>query len=101
MIELTPRAQRQVRTLITHYADVERPEAVRNLIAAVIEAGRRIERDPAAGLPAPRPYLALARTGQAWVKAGPYWVRYSTATPPVITAVFHERADIPGRADQA
>lgn len=71
---------------------------MRNLITAVMEAARRIERDPGAGLPAPRPYPTLARLGQAWVKAGPYWVRYGLTSPPVITGVFHERADIPGRA---
>lgn len=97
MIELTPRTQRQVRELSTAYTELERPEAVRNLIGAVTEAAGRIERNPAAGLPAPRPYPTLARPGQAWVKAGPYWIRYSLTSPPVITGVFHERADIPGR----
>ena len=50
----------------------------RNLDAALDEAARRVERDPAAGLPAPRPYPALARPGQVWIKAGSYWIRYST-----------------------
>lgn len=98
MIELTPRAQRQVRELGAAYVGLERPEAVRNLVAAVAEAARLIERNPAAGLPAPRPYPALALPGQAWFKVGPYWVRYSTRTPLVITGVFYETADIPRRA---
>ena len=97
MIELTPRAQQQVRELGAAYARLERPEAIRNLVAAVAEAARLIERDPSAGLPAPRPYPALARPGQAWIKVGPYWIRYRRA-PSVITGVFHERANIPGRA---
>ena len=73
---------------------------MRNLIAAVADAGRRIEHHPDAGLRARRPYPALTQQGRAWVKAGPYWVRYSTAAPPVITGGFHERANIPGRADR-
>lgn len=68
------------------------------MAAAVAEAARLIERSPTAGLPAPRPYPALARPGQAWIKVGPYWVRYSTQTPLAITGVFYERADIPSRA---
>lgn len=98
MIELTPRAERQVRELGAAYVERERPEAVRNLVAAVAEAARLIEHSPTAGLPAPRPYPALARPGQAWVKVGPYWVRYSTRTPLAITGVYYETADIPHRA---
>jgi hypothetical protein len=30
-------------------------------------------------------------------QVGSYWVAYSTAEPPVITAVFYATADIPGR----
>lgn len=97
MIELTPRAQRQVRELGAFYVRLERPEALRNLIAAVAEAAHLIEHSPSIGLPAPRPYPQLARPGQAWIKIGPYWVRYSTRTPPVITGVFYETADIPSR----
>lgn len=97
MIGFTARAARQVAELRDHYEREQRPEASRNLDAALDEAARRIERDPAAGLPAPRPYPALARPGQAWTKAGAYWIRYSTRTP-VITGVFYERADIPRRA---
>ena len=97
MIELTPRAQQQVRELSAAYARLERPEAIRSLVAAVAEAARLIERASSAGLPAPRPYPALARPGQAWIKIGPYWIRYRLA-PPAITGVFHERANITGRA---
>jgi len=65
----------------------------------VAEAAHRIERDPAAGLPAPRSYPALARPGQARIKAGPYWIRYSsTRPPPVITGVFYKTTDIPNHA---
>ncbi len=66
-------------------------------MAALGDAERRIERDPAAGRPAPRPYPTLARPGQAWIKSGPYWIRYSTQQP-VITGVFYDRADTETRA---
>lgn len=97
MIELTPRAQRQVRELGQATIDRERPEAVRNLIRVLTEATDRIGHDASAGLPAPRPYPSLARPGQAWIKVRAYWIRYSLTSPPVITGVFHDRADIPGR----
>lgn len=97
MIEYTPRAIRHIGTLVRHYEDRQRPAAIRALYAALDEAERKIEADPSAGLPAPRPYPLLARRGQAWVKAGRYWVAYRTTEPPVIIAVFFETADIPGR----
>lgn len=97
MIAYTPRAARQVEDLRQHYEDRERIEAIRALDAALDEAERKIEGDPAAGLAAPRPYPRLARPGRAWVKAGRYWVAYSTTQPPVIVAVFYDVADIPGR----
>jgi hypothetical protein len=52
---------------------------------------------PAAGLPAPQPYPQLARPGVAWIKAGRYWIAYTTAAAPVIVGVFYETANIPGR----
>jgi hypothetical protein len=48
-------------------------------------------------LAAPRPYPELAAEGDAWVKAGRYWIGYRTAEPPAIFAVFFETANIPGR----
>jgi len=77
---------------------MNRIEAVRNLAAALAEAEARIEHDPGAGLPAPRPYPGLAREGRAWTKTGRYWIAYSMTVPPVILGVFHDSADIPGRA---
>lgn len=61
------------------------------------EAGGKIERDPAAGLRAPRPYPELRQAGRAWVQAGRYWFAYSTTKPPVIVGVFYDAANIPGR----
>lgn len=97
MIGFTAKAERQINALRRHYERLERPEAIHNLIAAVQEAAGKIEADPEAGLPAPRPYPALARPRRAWVQAGRYWVLYRTTTPPVIVAVFYDAADIPGR----
>ncbi len=98
MIRLSRVAERQLAALLQHYADRGRPEAGRSLIAAVDEAAARIEHDPAAGLPSPRPYPRLARPGRAWTKAGRYWIAYSTTRPPVILAVFYDAANIPGRS---
>jgi plasmid stabilization system protein ParE len=93
----SPDAERQIDDLRRHYDARNRPEAVRNLIAALIEAEARIERDPSAGLPAPRPYPSLARSGRAWIKVGRYWIAYTTTRPPVILAVFYATANIPQR----
>jgi plasmid stabilization system protein ParE len=97
LIVFTPRAGRQVRELRQHYEDLGRPEASRALAAALEAAWLAITTKPKAGLAAPRPYPRLAQPGRAWVKAGRYWIAYSTSDPPVITAVFYETADIPGR----
>ncbi len=91
-------AAAQVDELRRHYQSNGRLEAVRNLATALAQAETRIERDPSAGLPAPRPYPDLASKGRAWTKVGRYWVAYSTTRPPVILGVFYETADIPSRA---
>ena len=70
---------------------------MRNLLAALRAASNEIESNPAAGLPAPRPYPWLARPGQAWVKSGPYWIGYRQRPNLTINAVFFETADIPTR----
>jgi plasmid stabilization system protein ParE len=97
LIAYTPKAISQVDDLIQHYEDRQRIEAIRAFLAALDEAEQKIESSPAAGLSAPRPYPGLAQPGQAWVKAGRYWIAYNTTTPPVILAVFYETADIPSR----
>jgi plasmid stabilization system protein ParE len=90
-------AERQIDDLRRHYLARDRIEAVRNLIAALAQAETRIEANPAAGLPAPRPYPSVARPDRAWVKVGRYWVAYSTTKPTKIVAVFHDTANIPAR----
>lgn len=97
MIGFSARAARQFRELREHYEDGERPEAIRGLIIAMEEARRKIEDNPAGGFAAPRPYPCLARTGRAWIKAGRYWICYTTSQPPIIVGVFFETADIPNR----
>lgn len=97
MIRLSPEAEAQIDALLEHYERLGRVEATRNLIAVLNTASARIERDPGFGLLAPRPYPSLAKTGRLWLHVRPYWVGYSTTAPPVISAVFYDAADIPGR----
>jgi plasmid stabilization system protein ParE len=97
LIGFAPRAVRQVDELRRHYDSQERYEATDALEAALAEAMRKIEANPAAGLPAPRPYPQLARPGRAWVKAGRYWIAYRTAPRLIIASVFFETSNIPGR----
>jgi plasmid stabilization system protein ParE len=97
VIRLSRDAEQQLAALLRHYTRRGRPEAKRNLIAAIDDAAARIERDPAAGLRAPRPYPRLARPGRAWIKVGRYWITYSTTSPPVILGVFYATANIPRR----
>jgi len=97
LVEYLPGALRQVDDLLRHYEDRQRDGAARALLVALQAAERRIDEQPDAGLPAPRPYKQLAQPGRLWLKSGRYWVAYSTTQPPVIVAVFYETADIPRR----
>ena len=72
-------------------------EAVTSLRRALREASADIERDPTVGIAAPRPYPALARPGTVWLKAGRYWIAYRRRPKLMITPVFYDAADIPGR----
>lgn len=97
MVEYEPEALRQIDNLLRYYEDLHRDGAARALLIALQAAERRIEEQPGAGMPAPRPYPRLARPGVAWIKAGRYWITYTTTAPPVIIGVFFETANIPGR----
>jgi plasmid stabilization system protein ParE len=97
LIVLTARAARQVRALRQHYEDRGRPEATRNLVAPIESAWQQIVTDPAAGLPAPRPYPHITRRGRSWVQAGRYWIAYITRPSLAIVAVVYDAADIPRR----
>ena len=98
MIPLSPEAEAQLDALLDHYEQLDRPEATRNLILALDQAADRIEREPAEGLPSPRPYPALADLGFQWIKVGAYWFAYvSSAQGFVVAGVFYATADIPNR----
>ncbi len=97
MIRYTAEAIDQIDALCIHYVGKARTEAALALDRALEQAERVITLQPEAGLPFPRPYSGLARTGRAWIKAGRYWISYSLTSPPVILAVFYEAADLPGR----
>lgn len=96
MTTLSRGATRDVAALARDFRRKNRPEATRNLLAALNQAMKQIATDPSGGLGAPRPYPGLAQPGRAWMKVGRYWFAYSPDDPPVITAVFHDAADIPG-----
>ncbi len=97
MIALSPEAADHVDRLIEHYEAKARLEAAQNLLRTLERAKQRIATMPEAGLPAPRPYPALARPGRRWIIEGRYWIAYSLTSPPVISGVFYVTADIPGR----
>jgi plasmid stabilization system protein ParE len=97
VIPFSRHAEWQLSSLYRHYEELDRLDAVRNLTAALRQVCEAIERDPAVGLAAPRPYPQLARPGRAWVKAGRYWVAYRTTPRLLITGIFYETANIPDR----
>jgi plasmid stabilization system protein ParE len=97
LIAYAERARKDVAALRRHYLRKNRVEPILALVAALNRAERRIERDPAGGLLAPRAYPELARDGWAWVNEGRYWIAYSIGTPPVILAVLYDQADMPRR----
>ncbi|MGO9537635.1 MAG: type II toxin-antitoxin system RelE/ParE family toxin [Limisphaerales bacterium] len=97
MIALSPEAEAQLDALIAHYEALGRIQASINLLNALERAKARISETPEAGIPAPRPYPALAKAGRRWIIEGSYWICYSLTTPPVISGVFYAMADIPNR----
>jgi len=84
-------ARRQVNGLRRHYRRKQRPEALRNLSAALRAAPGSIAEGKS--LAAPRPYPGLAAENEAWVYAAPYWIACSLAWPPVILAVFFDQTN--------
>ena len=97
MIAYTPRARNQVTELLRHYHERRRPEAIRNLFAALLEASAVIETDPSASIPSPRSYSTLVQRGWRWVKAPRSWLAYREQPALAFVAVFHETANIPKR----
>ena len=79
MIALSPEAEAQPDSLVAHYEALGRVEASINLFNALERAKARISERPEAGLPAPRPYPALAKAGRRWIVEGAYgYARVST-----------------------
>ncbi len=98
MIRLSPAAERQLDALTGYYAERERDEAIDRLVDSVERASARYLGDRGPFYDAPRPYPSLLRPGWRWTREGRYWIAFSASpTGPVIRAVFHDSADIPGR----
>lgn len=97
MIDYTPEARRQVRDLIAPYRKKRRPEAIRNLDAALARAEAGIASGRARARAFPPTYRDLARPGRAWLREGIYWIAYQQTVPPVIIGVFWDRAEIARR----
>ena len=95
MARLSEAATRAVAELQRYYERKDRPEASRNLRLVLQRASERIDREPKAGIAAPRPYPDVARDGTRWIKEGRYWIAYSLTRPPVILAVVYDQADNP------
>ncbi len=98
MVRLTLTAGWQFDELLDHYIQLDRPEAVDRLVAALADALALIEANPGSGRPCPLHYRAAARWGYRWIKVHRYWFAYSDHRGhPVLTNVLFETSDIPGR----
>ena len=97
MIVYSATALRQIDELAAHYIAKRRPEAVRNLLAALKTAENVIVAGPRHPRSFPATYRSLARPGRAWIKQARYWIAYDLKQPPVIAAVFWEGADLSRR----
>jgi plasmid stabilization system protein ParE len=96
VIALSPEADAHLARLTEHFEALDRLQAAQNLLQALDDAKRRIVAQPEASLPAPRPYPELGRHGFRWILVRHYWIAYTPTDPPIITAIFHETANIPG-----
>jgi hypothetical protein len=94
---LTRRAIGQAEALFKHYRRLERAEAIENL-AAAIRAAQAVIPTLRRHRAAPAPYPEVARPGTGWIRQGRYWFAYGMRRPRVIRAIYHDAADIPGRA---
>ena len=98
MIPLAPAAERQLDELTRFYAERERDAAIDNLANSVERASARYQANQGIFYDAPRPYPRMSRSGWRWTKEGRYWIAFGPGrSGPVIRAIFHEAADIPGR----
>jgi len=97
LIEYSPTARRQVNALISHFQKKRRPEAIRNMLAALRRVETAIESGSGRPRAFPATYRSLARPGRVWRKELIYWIAYEQTDPPVIIAVFWEGADLARR----
>jgi plasmid stabilization system protein ParE len=96
VIDLTPEAEAHLDRLAAHYEALNRLDAAENLLKGLEAAKARISAKPGRIYSAPRPYPALEYLGWRWLLERHYWIAYSKEKPPLITAIFHESANIPG-----
>jgi hypothetical protein len=99
ILPYTTRAAHNVDALVIHYLNNKRPrpEAVRGLLQALTEASAAILARTATVYDAPRPYPELKQSGAYWVYFEPYWIAYRRPKDPVISSVFYDKSNIPGR----
>jgi plasmid stabilization system protein ParE len=97
LIDYTPTARRHVDELILHFRRKRRPEAIRNLLAALMKVEAAIGNGSGRPREFPATYRDLVRPGRAWRKESIYWIAYDRIDPPVIVAVFWEGADLARR----
>ena len=98
MIVLHRLAHAQVANLRAYYEELDRPQALANLRAAIQTAADRIAAQKGPFYTAPRPYPMAVRPGWQWLKAGSYWIAFvADGDDFIVRAVFHESADITNR----
>ncbi len=67
MILYAEEALAQIDALRAHFERKHRIDPIVSRATSLAEAEHRLEASPAAGLPAPRPYPHLARSGRLWI----------------------------------
>lgn len=98
MIRLSAGAQAQVEALERHYAEIDRDVAALRMSEAIERAGARIEEQIGPFLLYPRPYPAILVDNWKWLKEARYWIAFEPVFDGyMITAVFYDTANIPGR----
>lgn len=100
MARIGPVARTQIANLAAHYRRLNRPEAVRNLRAAVAEVLRKIDQPNTRARRSPATYSGLAALNMFWIRQHIYWFSYGKASDGVMTIanVIWDRADIPTHA---
>ena len=95
-VAFTEEANGHIVRLLDHYEAKGYDAAAANLAASLAGAIRRMETVPAPAYSAPRPYPELARYGWNWIIEGGYWFGFIPGSTFLVTAVFHNTANIPG-----